>query len=104
LSCFALDDEFTGPEFLGYLERLIADRRREMPDGSYTAALFAQGLPEMAKKVGEEAIEVVLSVTQEKRRSIEETADLLYHLLVFLAEREVPFGEVMDELRSRHFK
>jgi phosphoribosyl-ATP pyrophosphohydrolase/phosphoribosyl-AMP cyclohydrolase len=101
LSCFAGDDEFSGPEFLGYLERLIAKRRKEMPEGSYTTRLFAKGLPEIAKKVGEEAVEVVLSASQEKLRSIEESADLLYHLLVFLNQREVTLGDVMEELRSR---
>jgi len=102
LSCFAGDDEFSGPEFLGYLERFIAKRRKEMPEGSYTTRLFAKGLPEIAKKVGEEAVEVVLSASQEKLRSIEESADLLYHLLVFLNQREVTLGDVMEELRSRH--
>ncbi|MCH8321030.1 MAG: bifunctional phosphoribosyl-AMP cyclohydrolase/phosphoribosyl-ATP diphosphatase HisIE [Acidobacteria bacterium] len=101
LSCFAGDDEFSGLEFLGYLERLIASRKEEMPEGSYTSALFAKGLPEIAKKVGEEAIEVVLSSGQEKKRSIEESADLLYHLLVFLTQREVTLRDVMEELRSR---
>ena len=102
LSCFASDDEFSGLEFLGYLERLIADRRRDMPSDSYTTELFTRGLAQIAKKVGEEAVEVVLSASEEKQRSIEETADLLYHLLVFLNEREVAFGEVLEELKSRH--
>ena len=101
LSCFAGDDEFSGLEFLGYLERLIAKRRKEMPEGSYTTKLFTKGLPEIAKKVGEEAIEVVLSSGQEKQRTIEESADLLYHLLVFLTQREVTLRDVMEELRSR---
>jgi len=101
LSCFAGDDEYSGLEFLGYLERLIAKRRKEMPEGSYTTKLFAKGLPEIAKKVGEEAVEVVLSASQEKQRSIEESADLLYHLLVFLTQREITLGDVMEELRSR---
>jgi phosphoribosyl-ATP pyrophosphohydrolase/phosphoribosyl-AMP cyclohydrolase len=102
LSCFAADDEFSGLEFLGYLESLIADRRRDMPPNSYTTELFTQGLHQIAKKVGEEAVEVVLSVSQEKQRSIEETADLFYHLLVFLNQREVALGEVLEELKSRH--
>ncbi len=102
LSCFAGDDEYSGLEFLGYLERLIAKRRKEMPEGSYTTKLFAKGLPEIAKKVGEEAVEVVLSSGQDRQRSIEESADLLYHLLVFLNQREVTLGDVMEELRSRH--
>ena len=102
LSCFASDDEFAGLEFLGYLERLIADRRREMPPDSYTTELFTRGLSQIAKKVGEEAIEVVLSASEVKQRTIEETADLLYHLLVFLNQREVALGEVLEELKNRH--
>ena len=101
LSCFAGDDEFSGLEFLGYLERLIARRKEEMPEGSYTSTLFAKGLQEIAKKVGEEAIEVVLSSGQEKQRTVEESADLLYHLLVFLTQREVALQEVVEELRNR---
>ena len=102
LSCFAVDNEFAGLEFLGYLEKLITDRRREMPPGSYTTELFTRGILQIAKKVGEEAVEVVLSASQEKQRSIEETADLLYHLLVFLNKREVALGEVLEELENRH--
>ena len=102
LSCFASDDEFAGLEFLGYLERLIVDRRREMPPDSYTTELFTRGLSQIAKKVGEEAIEVVLSASEVKQRTIEETADLLYHLLVFLNQREVALGEVLEELKNRH--
>ena len=101
LSCFAGDDEFSGLEFLGYLERLIARRKEEMPEGSYTSTLFAKGLQEIAKKVGEEAIEVVLSSGQEKQRTVEESADLLYHLLVFLTQREVALQEGVEELRNR---
>ncbi|MDA2924788.1 bifunctional phosphoribosyl-AMP cyclohydrolase/phosphoribosyl-ATP diphosphatase HisIE [Acidobacteria bacterium AH-259-O06] len=104
LSCFGEDNEFTALEFLGYLERLIENRQKEMPDGSYTASLFAQGLPQIAKKVGEEAIEVVLTVSQDKARSVEEAADLLYHLLVFLAQRGVTLSEMMEELKGRHLR
>jgi phosphoribosyl-ATP pyrophosphohydrolase len=75
-----------------------------MPSNSYTTELFTRGLSQIAKKVGEEAVEVVLSASQERQRSIEETADLLYHLLVFLNQREVGLGEVMEELKSRHLK
>lgn len=104
LSCFGEDNEFTALEFLGYLERLIENRQKEMPDGSYTASLFAKGLAQIAKKVGEEAIELVLTVSQDKARSVEEAADLLYHLLVFLVQRGVTLSEVMKELKTRHLR
>lgn len=103
-SCFGEDTEFSGLEFLGYLERLIEQRRQEMPSGSYTTSLFQKGLVEIVKKLGEESIEVVLSASQDRQRSVEETADLLYHTLVFLVERQIPLSEVLGELQRRHFK
>ncbi len=103
LSCFAEDSEFVALEFLAHLERLIQSRRTEMPADSYTTALFREGILKTAKKLGEEAVEVVVSATEERSRSIEETADLLYHLLVFLAHREIVLSEVVGELEKRHF-
>jgi phosphoribosyl-AMP cyclohydrolase / phosphoribosyl-ATP pyrophosphohydrolase len=102
LSCFAEDDQFVALEFLSHLERLIQTRRTEMPSGSYTTELFNQGLEKIAKKVGEEAVEVVISTSQGKQRSVEETSDLLYHLLVFLVQQEIPLSDVVLELKRRH--
>jgi len=102
LSCFFEDSEFVALEFLGYLERLIKNRRTEMPADSYTTALFKQGISEMSKKLGEEVVEVIISVTEGKNRSIEETADLLYHLLVFLNQRKILLSDVLEELQKRH--
>ncbi len=102
VSCFGEDHSFTALEFLSYLEGLIRQRKSTMPEGSYTSSLFAKGLAEIAKKLGEEAVELVVSAGQEKRRSIEETADLLYHMLVFLAQRNIGLKEVIDELERRH--
>jgi len=87
---------------LAYLERLIKSRQTEMPTDSYTTALFEQGISEMSKKLGEEAVEVIISVTEGKNRSVEETADLLYHLLVFLTQREIVLSDVLEELQKRH--
>ena len=102
LSCFFEDSEFVALEFLAYLERLIKSRRTEMPTDSYTTALFKQGISEMSKKLGEEVVEVIISVTEGKNRSVEETADLLYHLLVFLTQREIVLSDVLEELQKRH--
>lgn len=102
LSCFFKDSEFVALEFLAYLERLIKSRRTEMPTDSYTTALFKQGISEMSKKLGEEVVEVIISVTEGKNRSVEETADLLYHLLVFLTQREIVLSDVLEELQKRH--
>ena len=101
-TCFADEAQFEGISFLNHLERLIRSRKKEMPEGSYTTHLFDQGLPQISKKVGEEAVEVIVSALQGRQQTREETADLLYHLLVFLTEREVSLGEVVDELERRH--
>lgn len=82
---------------------VIQSRKENPPAGSYTAQLFAQGEDEILKKVGEEAIEVVLAgKAQSDRRLIEESADLLYHLLVLLAYRGLTLADVEAELRRRH--
>jgi len=82
---------------------LIQSRRVSAPPGSYTAKLFAAGEDEIVKKVGEEAIEVVLAVKgQGDERVISEIADLFYHTLVLLAARDLSLAEVEMELGRRH--
>ena len=86
------------------VERLagtVAARHREMPEGSYTASLLARGTGRVAQKVGEEAVEVVVAALEGERLA-EEAADLVYHLLVLLEEREVSTEEVARVLRDRH--
>ena len=86
------------------MERLagtIAQRHREMPQESYTAGLIRRGPERLAQKVGEEAVEVVIAALREDRLA-EETADLLYHLLVLLEERGVGTERVAGVLRDRH--
>jgi phosphoribosyl-ATP pyrophosphohydrolase/phosphoribosyl-AMP cyclohydrolase len=72
-----------------------------MPEGSYTAKLFDEGTQRVAQKVGEEAVEVVVAALADERLA-EEAADLLYHLLVLLEERDVGTDEVARVLRDRH--
>jgi phosphoribosyl-ATP pyrophosphohydrolase/phosphoribosyl-AMP cyclohydrolase len=79
----------------------INERRREMPQGSYTTKLFSRGVGYTAQKVGEEAVEVVVAALEGERLA-EETADLLYHLLVLLEERSVRTEEVARVLDERH--
>ena len=79
----------------------IAERHREMPEGSYTAKLLQDGTGRVAQKVGEEAVEVVVAALGDERLA-EEAADLIYHLLVLLEERRVGIGEVARVLRDRH--
>ena len=81
------------------LEEVIRDRRRTLPEGSYTAALFRTGDAAIRRKVGEEAIEVITAATGAELAA--ESADLIYHLLVLLAAAEVPLDEVMRILAAR---
>jgi len=86
------------------VERLagtIAQRHREMPEGSYTASLIQGGKERLAQKVGEEAVEVVVAALSDERVT-EEVADLLYHLLVLLEERGVGIEDVARVLHDRH--
>ena len=86
------------------VERLagtIAQRHREMPQESYTAGLIRRGPERLAQKVGEEAVEVVIAALRDDRLA-EETADLVYHLLVLLEERGVRTEKVAGVLRDRH--
>ncbi len=86
------------------LERLagtIAERHRKMPEGSYTAELIGRGTGRVAQKVGEEAVEVIVAALKGQRLA-EESADLLYHLLVLLEERGVDVEEVARVLDERH--
>lgn len=92
------------PGFGAMVERLagvIADRHRDMPEGSYTASLFSRGTERLAQKVGEEAVEVVIASLKDERIA-EESADLVYHLLVLLEERGVGVEDVAKVLSDRH--
>lgn len=103
VSCFSETSKgLSQLEFLGELQRLIQKRRKELPEGSYTTRLFEGGLGEIAKKVGEEGVEVALSPFQSPERSLEESADLIYHLLVLLVAQGLTFQEVILELENRH--
>lgn len=89
--------------FLGRLEQVIASRRNAPPESSYTARLLDAGTRRCAQKVGEEGVEVALAASAGDRDElIDESADLLYHLLVTLAARDVDFDEVCERLQSRH--
>jgi phosphoribosyl-ATP pyrophosphohydrolase/phosphoribosyl-AMP cyclohydrolase len=85
------------------LYEVICDRRDHPAPGSYTTSLFAKGEDEIVKKVGEEAIEVILAAkAQGTQRLVEEVADLSYHLLVLLAANGLSPGDIEAELARRH--
>ena len=87
---------------LARLERTIAERRKAAPGESYVASLTARGLPVIARKLGEEAVEaVVAALTNNREELIGEAADVLFHLLVLLAEKDIPLSAVMAELERR---
>jgi phosphoribosyl-ATP pyrophosphohydrolase len=86
-----------------WLFDVIESRKRNPSDKSYTSSLFAEGLPKIAQKVGEEAAEVVVAaLAQNDQRLIEEVADLTYHTLVLLAARGLSMLDVLSELERRH--
>lgn len=102
VSCFGAD----GPEglgFLAYLEDLIDGRKTADPDSSYTAKLLQGPLRRAAQKVGEEGVETALAAVAETPDKLtSEAADLMYHLMVLLAAKDVKLEAVIKELRSRH--
>ena len=86
----------------GELSQVIKERRQKEPDGSYVASLFAKGEDAILKKVGEEAVEVVLAAKAKDRPAlVYETADLIFHLLVALEYTSVSWTEVLEELAGR---
>ncbi|MBZ5551198.1 MAG: bifunctional phosphoribosyl-AMP cyclohydrolase/phosphoribosyl-ATP diphosphatase HisIE [Acidobacteriia bacterium] len=89
-------------QVLGELAAVIARRRRDLPEDSYTATLFKKGLDHIARKVAEESAETLLAAKAHSKSQIAyETADLLYHLLVLLAEEDVALDDVALELAGR---
>jgi phosphoribosyl-ATP pyrophosphohydrolase/phosphoribosyl-AMP cyclohydrolase len=89
--------------FLALLERIIANRIADQPEGSYTAKLFGLGPGRIAQKVGEEGVEVALAaVTRDDEGLVGECADLVYHLLLLLKSRDLSLEQVAAELKARH--
>lgn len=88
--------------FLSELERRIAARRTADPQASYSRRLMDKGLPKVAQKVGEEAVETVIAALAEDKTALcNESADLLYHLLVLLQCKDVALAEVIAVLKQR---
>ncbi len=90
-------------DIVNELERVIAERQAEMPEGAYTTYLFREGVDKILKKVGEEASEVIIAAKNRDQEELKwEAADLLYHLLVLLREQALPLDDVLDVLKKRH--
>lgn len=87
---------------LNELYAVIADRKANPKEGSYTNYLFDKGLDKILKKVGEETTEVVIAAKNtDPQEVIYESADLLYHLLVLLVEKGIPYEAITEELAKR---
>jgi len=89
--------------FLDYLQELIKERKRTMPEGSYTTKLFKKGTAKIAQKVGEEAVELVIeAMKSDDEAFLNESADLMYHLIVLLVDRGWTLEDVAKVLADRH--
>ncbi|HEY3229443.1 MAG TPA: phosphoribosyl-ATP diphosphatase [Roseiflexaceae bacterium] len=90
---------------LNELIAVIEDRKARPVEGSYTNRLLSEGEDKILKKIGEEAVEVIVAAKgQGDQRIVEEMADLMYHALVLLVARGLSLADVEAELRRRHFK
>lgn len=99
-TCFKEKNE--SGNFLFELEKTIKERQKNLPENSYTAQLFQKGINEIAQKVGEEAVELIIEAKDDDAELFKaEAADLLYHLLVLLRAKNVDLSEVCEILRRR---
>ena len=95
-----------GPAMLEVLERVLESRKVAPPPGSYVAGLFAKGQPQICRKIGEEAAEVMTAALggEGDERVVSEVADLWFHTMVLLSARGIPLRRVFEELARRHKK
>ncbi len=98
-------ENFDDVLFLNKLQDVIDERKKNMPEGSYTTKLFNKGINKIAQKVGEEAVEVVIEAKDnDKTLFLNEVADLFYHVLVLLSAKDCSIDDVMKILKERHEK
>ncbi len=98
----AMTDQSDPADVIDRLYAVIESRRQDRPKGSYTTKLFKKGTAKIAQKVGEEAVETIIAAMRRNNAElIEESADLLYHLLVLWADAGLPPSEVWRELERR---
>ncbi|MCZ8156333.1 MAG: phosphoribosyl-ATP diphosphatase [Leptospira sp.] len=90
-------------EFFKTLEEVLRKRKSDLPDKSYTAELFRDGIDRILKKIGEEAGEVIIAAkNNDEKELIHEIADLLFHLEVLLIEKGMSLETIARELQKRH--
>lgn len=101
-TCF---NETNTGSFLHELEQIILDRKLNPSEKSYTTSLFNKGINKIAQKVGEEAVELIIEAKDEHDDLfLNEAADLMYHFLVLLAQKNMDLASVENVLRERHKK
>ncbi|MBB1303083.1 bifunctional phosphoribosyl-AMP cyclohydrolase/phosphoribosyl-ATP diphosphatase HisIE [Pseudoalteromonas sp. SR44-5] len=101
-SCFG-DAAKPSLSFLAQLEQVIVSRKNDDPEKSYTASLFAKDLSRSCQKVGEEGVEVALAAMKHDNEELtNESADLLYHLIVLLQRQGLELQDVVACLQGRH--
>ena len=105
-SCFEYpvwdNDELNDFTLSGLME-LIKGRKTDPKEGSYTSYLFDKGLDKILKKVGEETTEVIIAAkAEDKKETVYEIADLVYHVLVLMTEAGIGVEDILKELSSRH--
>ena len=89
--------------FLDQLGRLIAERHKTMPEGSYTTSLFSEGKARIAQKVGEEGVELALArMKDDSAEMASEAADLLFHMMVLLEDAGLSLADAVSVLQDRH--
>ncbi|MCU0825146.1 MAG: phosphoribosyl-ATP diphosphatase [Leptospira sp.] len=90
-------------EFLLKLEEVLRKRKADLPEKSYTAELFRDGVDRILKKIGEEAGEVIIAAKNPNQKElIHEIADLVFHLEVLLVEKDLSLSVIAKELEKRH--
>lgn len=84
------------------LYKIIVKLKKELPEKSYTSSLFKQGIDRIVQKIGEEAVEVVIAAKGTSRKKIiEESADLFFHVLVLMAAKKITLEQIYQELGKR---
>lgn len=102
-TCWGEENKYNPILFLSELQDFITKRHQEMPEGSYTTALFNKGVKRIAQKVGEESLETVIeAVSGTDEKLIYEASDILYHLIVLLEAKGLRIENVAAELLKRH--
>lgn len=96
-----MNNDFDSKSTLEKLEKIILKRKLEKTENSYTTNLFEKGLDKILKKLGEETIELIIASNDSDEEIIYETADLIYHIMVLLSYKNIPFDNILKELSNR---